>query len=456
MGEQYLAEAIAAVERKDYEVALHLFRTGLARAPASSEGRLGLARLYVGYRRPDLAKQLLVDNLSYFSRQPDHLRTSLEFLLQFQFDPELSQACEQLLNGNLPRPERRLVTLFAATVAFHRGNYDRTETLLRQEGLEDAPEGALLLARADLERGYAELALLRLQDLIQRNLASDAAFVLLGQAYRQLGQLSELERNATLRLANDPLSHAPRIEFLFIHHERRDESALAREVASYLKHFDDDEPALLALADFAAQTGRPDLNREVQRAFAAHSWPADTLTLLLAESQIAARRYADGLATLDGSARLDPEGAKRLATVHDSLRAIALFGLNRPDEARLHLDHLLNQPNLRAENLRVVAQRLVALGRSTQARAVLLRATEIDPLNQLALTELVRLDATGRQFDALPAHVRRLMEMRKPSREVLALAARAWSSDLNLFHPEQVTLLNQLRARTDRTIADGG
>ena len=456
IGEHYLAEALAAVERKEFDLALHYYRTGLARAPGSAEGRLGLARLYVGYGRPDLAKQLLADNLAYFSRQTEYLRTSLDFLLQFQFDAELAQACEDLLQRDLARPERRLVTLFAATLAFHRGNYDRTEALLRREGLEDAAEGALLLARADLERGYAQLALLRLQDLIQRNLASDATYVLLAQARRQLGQLAELERNATLRLANAPLSHAPRLDFLFLHHEQRDEPALAREVSSYLQHFASDQNALLALADFAAQTGRPDLTREVQRAFAARNWPADTLTLLLAEGQIAAQRYADGLATLENAARIDPESAKRLSTVHDSLRAVALFGLNRPDEARLHLDHLLAQPNLRAENLRVVAQRLVALGRPAAARAVLLRATELDPLNQLSLTELVRLDATGRHFESLPTHARRLMAMRKPSRDVLSLAARAWSSDLNLLHPEQTKLLHELRQSTDRAGAHGG
>lgn len=450
-----MAEALAAVERKEFDTALHFYRTGLARVPGNTEGRLGLARLYVGFGRPDLAKQVLADNLGEFTREPEYLRTSLDFLLQFQFDSELALACDDLLQRKLAPSERRLVTHFAATLAFYRGNYDRTETLLRREGLEDAPESTLLLARADLERGYAELALLRLQDLIQRDLASDATYVLLAQARRQLGQLAELERNATLRLANAPLSYAPRLEFLLLRHEQRDEAALTREVASYVQHFASDQNALLALADFAAQTGRPDLTREVQRTFATRGWPADTVTLLLAEAQIAAQRYADGLATLATAARLDPDGAKRLASVHDSLRAVALFGLNRPDEARLHLDHLLAQTNLRAENLRVVAQRLVALGRAAAARAVLLRATELDPLNQLSLTELVRLDAIGGHFDTLPAHARRLMGMRKPSREVLALAARAWSSDLNLLHPEQTKLLHELRQRTDRAAADG-
>lgn len=453
IGDNYLRQADTAMVKKEFEKALHLYRSGLARSPRNTNGRISLAQLYLAYRRPELARAVFADNIAQFADQRTYLQTALEFLLRFQFDADLATACQQLLAADLSPPERELVALFAATVSFHRGNYDRMEELLRQENLTSSPQGALLLARADFERGYADLALLRLQDLSQREDVADETFVLTGQIRRQLGQMRELELNATQRLANNPLSHSPRIDFLFLHHQRKDEAALAREVSNYLSLFRRDQTALLALADFAANTARPSLASQIQKLFAENGWPTDATNLLTAEAYISAEKFAEGLDALQGAARLDPEGAKRLSTVYDSLYAVALFGLNRSDEARLHLEHLLAQPNLRAENLQAVASRLTTLGQRSHARAVLARAAEIDPLNQVALSELVRLDALGRHFDTLPSRVRRLLEMRKPSREVLNLASQALGSDLNLFHPEQTSLLSELRTRTGRIAA---
>lgn len=446
LGNHYLQQANVAMGAGEIEKALYLYRSGLSRSPLNTSGRLGLARLYLGARRPELAMVVLTDSLERNARDSDFLRSALHFLLEYQYDLELRDACDRLLTSPaLSARDRPMVTFFAATVAFHRGNYDRAETFLRDARLESSPEGTVLLARMDAERGYRELALLRLDDLIQRNLATDEAYVLVDQIRGQLGQQRELELNATLRLANNPLSHAPRIGFLYLNHSRQRTDALARDIEAYLITFARDQTALLALADFAANTGYPDLAARLQRHFAEQKWPTDALALMTAESNLAAGRYAEGLESVRTFARLDPEAAKRLGAAFDSLQAVALLGLNRPDEARFHLEHLLAQPNLRAENLRVVAHRLTALGHAAHARLLLERATTLDPLNQLALTELVRLEATGRHFEKLPAHTRRLLEMRKPAREVLELVVRSWGSDLNLLHPEQAKLLAELR-----------
>jgi Tfp pilus assembly protein PilF len=344
------------------------------------------------------------------------------------------------------------VALFAAKASFHRGDYDRAEDLLRRARLEMTAAGALLLAQSDLERGYPELALLRLEELAGHPDAPEDTYVVLGQVRRQLGQTDQLSRNAVQRLASNPLSHAPRLDFLQIHHERRDHTAFDQEVADYFALFNRDERALLALADFAAHAGRPDLAGRVQQHFSSQGWPVHASALLAAEAQLASGGFAAGLDALKIAASLDADAAKRLATVYDSLQAIALFGLNRADEARLHLEHLLSRPNLRAENLQLVARRLVALGQTEHARAVLTRAVSVDPLNQTALTELVRIEAKGRHFDTLAPHVRRLLQLRKPSPQALALAADALGSDLNLFHPDQRAVLREIRLHADRRL----
>ncbi|MBA4136517.1 MAG: hypothetical protein C0518_04285 [Opitutus sp.] len=455
LGDHYVTLAEAAAEAQAFDQALHLYRAGISRSPENLAGRLGLAQLYVACRRPELARPILTDRLSQFLDDRDYLQKAFQFLLDYQFDADLAAACAELLERPLTPDTEKLVALYAANVAFQRGNYDRCESLLLQHRLENTPEGGLLFARADLERDFPTLALLRLKDLVQRGIALDTVYVLLGQVHRKLGQTREIELNATLRLANNPLSPFPRIDFLHLHHERGQADALAREIDSFLAFFGNDQAALLALGDFAANTGRADLARRIEELFRQRDWPADAPSLLAAEASLVAGHHADGLRSLESVRRFDPDAGKRFGAVLDGLQAVALFGLNRPDEARLHLEHLLTQPNLRAANLHVVATRLVALGHASHARALLERAVTLDPLNQAALTELVRVAAQQKHFRGLPAHVRRLMAMRKPSREVLIEVARAWGSDLNLLHPEQAALLAELRANAGISAAVG-
>lgn len=452
IGRSYIHQAEVATASSEYSRAIHLYRSGLARDPANQIGRISLARLYVAAKRPDLAQALLINGLLLHGSDPVYVESTLRVLHDFQADSELRAACEALLQSSPSQEVRITAAKFAALVHFHRGDFDRAEALLRSHRLDLAPDGALLQARMDAERGFTELAIIRLENLVSEGAASDEAYLLLGQMHRRLGQSRKTELIATARLANSPLSFQPRIDFLHLHLERGADQAFSREADSYFRHFGENQEALLALADFAAQTGRPDLAQRVETHFRLRSWPLDAAALLAAEAHLISGDNATGLDLLVAAAR-QADWTTRHGAVLDGLQAIALFGLNRPDEARLHLEHLLTRPNLCAENLQAIARLLVARHHAKAARALLEKAVALDPLNQVALTDLVRLDAADRHFDNFPAHVRRLMEMRHPSREVLLQAARSWGSDLNLLHPDQPALLAELQDRLNRGAA---
>lgn len=443
IGEKYFEDAALAVQQRDFSRALLLYRIGLARSPRNPQARLALAELYAAARHPELAKPILIDGIGLLSDDRRYLEAALRFLLDRQWDQELAAACDTLLARPPNRTNRSLVGLYAATVAHLRGDYDRAENLLRAHDIARTPEGMLLLAQIDRDRGFPDLALLRLSDLVQTGAATDQVYVLIGQILRSLGRSRELELNAAQRLAHSPLSFAPRLAFLQLHHDRGRSDALAREIESYFSHFAGDRSALLALADFAATTARPTLVQRVEQHFLACGWPVDALPLLAAEAHLAAADPSRALGLLTTSAQTattDP----RLAPVFDSLQAVALFDLNRPDEAHLHLERLLSRANLRAENLHVVAARLLARGQTLPAAHLLARAVALDPLNQSALTEFVRLEADRGSFSTLPAHVRRLLQMRRPAPDALAHVRHRWGSDRNLFHPEQAALLAEL------------
>ena len=131
-----------------------------------------------------------------------------------------------------------------------------------------------------------------------------------------------------------------------------------------------------------------------------------------------------------------------------SLQSIAHYGLGNIDAAHLFLTYFLNQPNLRAKNLLAIANRLTAIDASEEARPTLLRAIAVDPPNQAAVSRLVELDLN--HIDELPAHLRRLLTMRKPSPHILRVAQHKLGSDLFLFSAERPAVLEAVRVALER------
>jgi hypothetical protein len=113
----------------------------------------------------------------------------------------------------------------------------------------------------------------------------------------------------------------------------------------------------------------------------------------------------------------------------------------------------LGQANLRADNLLAVANRFVELDAAESARRVLERAVEVDPRNQAALTRLVELDMALNAGEDLAVHVRRLVQMRRPSPEILRVVHYKLGSDLFLFSKECAVALDVVNAALARSAA---
>lgn len=445
-GNFYISQSESLLRQGEYSLALHKLRVGVGKAPANPQGRTLLARVYLAYQRPDLAKEVLLAGLPYLPEDPAYLQTSLAFLLEFQEDEQLLEVTNRLLAGPANAAVRPLVATFAATAAYHRGNYDEAEVLIQRHQLDLSPEGEVLQARIAWERGFPELALLRLKEHLTRHPGHDAARALLAGYYHSLDRTSDWESALVERVAGDPLAAAPRVAYLQLHLRRGDQARLERETTAFLRQFAADPAALLLLADFAANNGQPALARRVQLALAGRPEHAGAVALMVAEAHLAAGDHQTALDLIAGYTRDYPEWAGQFAPVINGLQAVALCGLGRSDEARLSLDHLLAQKNLRAENLVAVAGRLVDHGARELALAALGRAVEADPLNQAALASLIRLELETGHLAHLPAHLERFLRTRQPARDILARASAELGSDRHLLLPAQKPLLASLQA----------
>ena len=445
-GDHYIAQAEQFVAKNDYISAFTKLRAGVAKSPGNSHGRILLAQFYTANRRPDLAQDILLGGIARLQHDPVYLRDVLRFLLDFKEDAKLLAVARELLRSDtISTEEKRPVAFFAASAAFFRGNYDQAEDLIATHRLIETTDGVLLQARLDWERGFPDIAILRLQSHLQHAPDNESVYVQLGQFYRERGNPAALEKNAVQRLALNPLSHAPRLEFLYLYDQQHQAAHLDQEIESYFRNFSREPAALLALAEFAANTGRPALARRVNNLARTLNPPVEGPALMVAEAHIVAHEYQIALNLIADYTRASPEWAKQFTAVLNGLQTVALYGLGKPDEARLFLEHLLGQDDLRAENLIAVSNRLAAIGVRDQARVLLARASATDPLNQAALTQLVRLETADNVTEALPGHLRQFMKMRKPTHEVLQAAYDRLGSDLNLFLAPQVELLAALK-----------
>ena len=420
LGRHYLARAPIELEKQDYAAAYQLLTAGLSRVPGDTASRRLLAFVQIRYGRPDLALRTLTDGAALAGTNLEYLKLLFGLLLESQEDERAITLATSLLPQTPDAViSHQFIALQAATAHFHRGRYDTAEQLVNRWGLERSLEGNILLARCDWERGYPELALLRLENNLTRFPRRDELYVALIRYYREQGRSDAARQTALLRRFNDPTSPGPRIDVLHTTRSTATPEAFAREIDTFLTDFATDPQALMLLAWFGSDTAQPALVERTLKLARERKYLPNAFNLALTQAQIAATDYRAALATSEAALREENENNPLFTGTLDGLRALALFGLRDTERAELMLDSFLNTARLRASDALFLAHQLRLLNAVPSARRVLARAVAVDPLNQAALTELVRLDATANDRTALTQNLPKLLATRKPARAVL-------------------------------------
>ena len=446
-GEFLIKNAQRDMKEQKFREAFYGLRLGLIKAPAHKEARLQLAQFYGLWKRPDLTRLTLLDGFAYHKNDNDYLKTLFSFLLQQQDDQQVLAYYKELLaNDTAITPRNQLVALAAASSCYFRGNYDEAETILRRYQLELSRDGRLLGARINWDRGARDQALARLNEL-NAEFPNDEEIYTQTVAYlREAGRDDEARRESFLRALANPRNARARIDELYALQKEGGATAVKSAADDIFKDFSGDSNALLALADFAANSGDPVLARRIYDHAKARDLNWEGAALMTVEANIVAKKYQAALELVRELLKSNPEWGKRFYSVFNGLQAIANYGLGDAEAAQLFLNNFLTQSNVRAENLVAVSKRLLAVGARTQARQVLEQAVKSDPLNQAALTNLVQLDLDLNNTAPLAGNVRKLLTMRRPSQDVLRAAYRKLGSDLFLFAPDRSALLTDLRA----------
>jgi len=449
MGDYHVEEGLARLEEGELRDAIRLLGLGVSRSPENLEGRRVLSEIYeVVVKRTDIAADLMVKGIEHGGIDDiDFVKATLRLLLRHQMD----DAIQKLADKHLPEqpdltPINRTLAFGAANASYLRGNYDRAEDYLRSYNLTESLEGLLLSSKISWDRGNELAAIAKLEDSMRRFPNSEPLLMQLSRFHREMGDLDSARRYAILRNIRDPLSAAPRLELLYIYNKEGDVEREERETKRMLKQFRDDEEALQALANFAADTGNINLARRTYEEALESEYSIDAFALLLIEAHLVDKDYEGALAFAEELLKERPDWLSDRWAIFSSLRAVASYGVERPDLGEIYLQDFLEDANNQPQTYLAVARRFQNIERPQQARKVLSAAYQIAPSNQKVLSELIRVDLQLGNTENLNKLLNRLLQMRRPETDLLAEAYRKLGSDLFIFTPDREALLLELGA----------
>jgi Tfp pilus assembly protein PilF len=449
MGNYHVKRGLEEVKKGNYRDALRLLRLGVTRSPSNLEGRRVLAEFYeLAIKRPDVAANLMVKGLDRGGIEDlDYLKQTLRVLLRNQMDEQI----QELSNKYLPEEPgltdiNRTLAFGAANANYLRGNYDQADDYLIAYNLVESLEGLLLSSQISWDRGNQIAAITKLEYSLSRFPNSEPLLMQLSRYHREIGEIDTARRYAILRNVKDPLSAAPRLELLYIYNKSEDFDREQRETQRMLKQFRDDESALQALANFAADTGNIDLARRTYEEALENEFAVDAFALLLIESHLVSKDYEGALSFSEELLKERPSWLTQRWAIFNSLRAVASYGTSRPDLGEIYLQHFIDEANNPPQTYLAVARRFLNIDRTPQARKILNTAMQRTPGNQKILSELIRVELELGNTENLNHLLTRLLQMRRPQMEIIVDAYTKLGSDRFIFTPSRESLLLQLSA----------
>ena len=449
MGNYHIERGLSEIKEGNYRDALRLLRLGVSRSPANLEGRRVLAEFYeIALKRHDIAVDQLLQGIELGGIQDgEYLKATLRVLLRYQMDEDI----QNLANKYLPQePEltdiNRTLAFGAANANYLRGNYDLAEDYIIDYKLLESLEGVLLSAQISWDRGSKIAAMTKMEYSIEKFPNSEPLLMQLSRYHRELGEIEEARRYAILRNVSDPLSAAPRLELLYIYNKSKDFEREQIETQRMLQQFRNDEPALQSLANFAADTGNIELARRTYEEALENEFAIDAFALLLIEAHLVDKDYQGALDFSEELLKERPDWLTLRWAIFSSLRAIASYGINRPDLGEIYLQDFIDEASNQAQTYMAVSRRFTDIDRVQQARTILTLAYQKAPTNQKILSELIRSELSLGNTENLSRLLSRYLQMRRPQIELLTEAYNKLGSDRFIFTPDRQSLLLQLSA----------
>ena len=449
MGDYHISKGLSEIENEQFSEGIHLLKIGLIRSPSNLEGRTALAQIYeFGIKRTDIATEMYLEGFDYDGiNNKTFLVSALQSLLNNQRDKEIETLAQKYLPSDYKIGDNenfQTLAFAAASASFLRGNFDRAEDYINLFSLNSTIDGIILSAKISWDRGNELTAINKLERTLATFPNSDAIYAQLGSLYRQTKNFDAARRYTQLRSIRNPSDPTPLVDLMYIYNEFEDQESVKKLADRILKDFNSDKNAIYQLANFASLTGNIRLTQRCYELVLEKDYDLNKLALSLIESYLVAKDFKGAYDFSEELLEENPLWLEEEKPLLNSLRALAAFGLNRPDLGDIYLNEFINKTNTNTNIFVAVAERFSNNEMHSQAKRVLQKAYNIDPTNQRVLNNIIQTNLILGNTKDISIQLRKLMTKRRPNKVLLAEAYNRLGSDVFLFTENRRALLVEL------------
>jgi len=451
-GEYYVSVAKAALVRQDYAEFAKYIGTGAQLTPANLEAQRLCADLFFAFQRPLDGYQLLEESLVFAKKDQEYFRQYVYRCFMLDQDARLiATAAKYVGDPQLSSEIRADLLLASAQAHFLRGNFTEAAKLIKDHRLDQAAEGYLLNCQILWESGDRTGALAELDAALAAYPGTVRLLEIKTRWLKDLGNLAGAKDSLDLLAISQPDKPGPLIQSLYLLPGEADRSRREALVEKAITRFGNVEQAMLDLARFGNDTIEVALTSRLAKLAKERRFTNRVrFDLVHVECLLNAGRARETILLVDElykQAERDQWVAEtRMA--FEALRTIAYFADGQTEIGSINLQRLMQNRGVPPQVLIAASRKLIAAKRYDEANDVLSQAHLQNESNQAVLMHIVQLKLDHPRIAAdLETYLRRLMQNRRPSKEVLGAALRKLGSDTYLFSGDRESLLRDIEAK---------
>lgn len=446
IGEYNARKAKEYIKERKYREAYMSLANAVGRSPKNIEARQMLAEFNLSFGRPDIALEIMEVGLIYATENTKYIRLYMRLLIDQNEDKRLVLVAERLLSkGNIKNPEvvAYLAMSLSSIYALH-GNYDKSKEYLVKYKLDKTLPGILRLSKNEWEQGNRDAAIKVIADNFDYAHNKEPLYSLLVNYYTVMKDLDKARQYSMLRSIENPFSLEQRMEYLNLLKKSGDVENLKADLDKLFNQYKNNNKGMLYLANYAADNGDIELMRKIYDTAITNNFSIAPYCLLFLETMLTNGEYKAASDFAEEILKDKPMWIKRYEDVLSCLRAIAYYGIGNNNMADILLRDVVKRGTCSPKVLVATARRLDNLGGTLMAHRLLENTVDRYPRHQLALARLVQMEIKIGNSTNLEKHVLKLLQMRRPSRELIEDARRKLASDRFIFTRDRGRILAEI------------
>ena len=384
-GQAYIDDGIADLKAQRWGQAEMKLRVGLMRLPSALRARLALAEFYVATQRLPLGLKLLADGIETTTEYPGRRYLTSYFTLALQGEnyDRILAATDRYLQSPvaLPEKERKWLQQQKMLVLLAEGQAAEAMRLLEAEPADSFFDEQRVLALLALSRPSEAVQFLT--DWRQRVGATGQVVRLQVRAYRENGQLAEMETALTELRRQTPTDPAPYAYGIIQRAMAGQNEKATAALDDYFLRFGANARSLQPVAQPLADIGAVDLLQTFIQRLAEQGHDQRAALLMLAQAQLKRSQWTEAGATV---ARIRALGASARTPPPPGLDLIGLLAQvagNPAEGPQVQLLDHINRQIFPLKGYRMIIEILQQAKRHGVALEVVGRADRIYPGNSL-------------------------------------------------------------------------